>query len=202
MNKRHRTFIAINLPAEVRRFLADFKKKWPELSEIQSDGEFSADSSVAKWTDIENLHITFIFLGDLTDLELGEVCMAVKNISEKYDSFDIHLNKVGYGPADKIPPRYIWAGGEINQEAFALKKELEEALLELVHFVPDKGVFSPHITLARISSFLWRAINPEERPNVDQDIDLAFTVESIEVMESELKKGGPQYNVIESYPLK
>ncbi len=206
MNKRHRIFIAINLPAEIRRFLGGFEKKFPELSMAQGDGEFSdfvpAPQAPVKWTKPENLYITFIFLGDMTDIELGEVCMAVKNISEKYQAFTMNLRKIGYGPADKIPPRYIWAGGEVNQEAMALKKELEDALLQLVHFVPDKGVFSPHITLARINGFAWRAINPEERPEIAQEIDLAFTVESIEVMESELKKDGPQYTIIESYSLK
>ena len=200
MQKRHRIFIAINLPAEIRRFLVDYSKKWPELSGSFDDEE-SANASVMRWTHPENLHITLLFLGDVNDVELGEVCMAVKSVTEKYQAFNLHLSRLGYGPEGKTsfesaqdrPPRYIWAGGEVNHEAMALKKELENALLELVHFVPDKGVFSPHITLARINGFAWRTINPEERPEVEQEIDLAFTVESIEVMESELKKGGPQY---------
>jgi 2'-5' RNA ligase len=200
MQKRHRIFIAINLPAEIRRFLVDYSKKWPELSGSSDDEEFS-NASVMRWTHPENLHITLLFLGDITDVELGEVCMAVKSVTEKYQAFNLHLSRLGYGPEGKIPPRYIWAGGEVNHEAMALKKELENALLELVHFVPDKGIFSPHITLARIKAFAWSAINPEERPEVEQEIDLAFTVESIEVMESELKKGGPVYTVVESYPL-
>ena len=32
-------------------------------------------------------------------------------------------------------------------------------------------------------------------------LDLAFTVESIEVMESELKRGGPVYTILESHQL-
>jgi 2'-5' RNA ligase len=41
-------------------------------------------------------------------------------------------------------------------------------------------------------------MDQEEIPEVDEIIDLAFTVESIEVMESELKRGGPVYTVLES----
>jgi 2'-5' RNA ligase len=44
-------------------------------------------------------------------------------------------------------------------------------------------------------------IEPEERPEINESIDLAFTVESIEVMESVLKRGGPQYSIIESHNL-
>jgi len=72
---------------------------------------------------------------------------------------------------------------------------------EKVAFVPETRAFSPHVTLARISAFAWRAINPEERPQVESAIDLLFTAESIDVVEREMKRGGPKYVVIESIPL-
>ncbi len=187
MLKRHRIFIAINLPAEVKKYLAKFQEKWPKLP--------------AKWMSTENLHITLVFLGDLTDEELGEVCITVKEVVKNHGSFDINLNKITYGPDSKIPPRMVWASGEKLKELSLLKKDLENALLEKVNFKLEERSFSPHITLARISTFLWRQIEPEERPEVHENIDLNFTVESIEIMESELKRGGPVYTIIESHPL-
>ena len=187
MQKRHRIFIAINLPADIKKYLAKFQEKWPELP--------------AKWVNGDNLHITLVFLGDVTDQELGEVCMAVKEVIVRQKVFDINLSAISYGPDGKLPPRMVWASGPKNKELSLLKKELEEALLGKVNFRPEEKAFSPHITLARISTFLWRQIEPEERPEVFENIDLNFTVESIEVMESELKRGGPQYNIIESYQL-
>ena len=83
-----------------------------------------------------------------------------------------------------------------------MKKDLEDVLLEKVRFVPENRGFAPHVTLARISTFSWRTIEPEERPEVNEDIDMIFNVESIEVMESELKRGGPQYTIIESHNLR
>lgn len=199
MQKRHRTFIAINLPPEVRKYLAGFSKKWPELSEEKSDGEFTIPA-IAKWTNPENLHVTLIFLGELTELELGQVCLLTSQVAKNHQMFEVRLSKVALGPAEKTP-RYIWAGGEVDKSVQDLKNDLEDALLEAVHFVPEKRAFSPHVTLARLNSMAWRAQNPEEAPTINEDIDLVFTVESIEVMESELKKGGPVYTVIESYPL-
>jgi len=206
MQKRHRIFIAINLPGDIRKALAKYQNTWSELP--------------AKWVIENNLHITLVFLGYVTDIELGEVCLTVKNIIEKHKAFDIHLDKVGYGPDDKLsfdsaqdkPPKMLWASGEKSKELSLIKNDLQEALLEKVHFIPEKRAFSPHITLARINTSLWRMIEPEERPEVGENIDLAFTIESIEVMsshharsrfegESELKKGGPQYTVIESFNL-
>ncbi len=59
-----------------------------------------------------------------------------------------------------------------------------------------------HITLARIQEWEWKKIEPEERPEVNENIDFIFTVESIEVMESVFKKGGSKYTIIESHNLK
>ena len=195
MQKRHRIFIAINLPQDIKKELAGYEKKWPDLP--------------AKWTAMDNLHITLVFLGDLTDIELGEVCVVVKEVAERHNSLNIQLKKVSYGPDNKIPPRMVWASGDPfdtaqdkkYNELSLLKKDLEDCLLEKVAFVPEVRVFSPHINLARISAFAWRAIEPEERPEINENIDLTFSIESIEVMESELKHGGPQYTIIESFPL-
>lgn len=188
MQKKHRIFIAVNLPKDVRRVLARYQEKWAELP--------------AKWTPEDNLHITLLFLGDLTDQELGEVCMIAKEVAKDHQSLDIQLTKVAYGPDEKIPPKMIWASGERSKELSALKNDLENALLEKVNFIPDKRGLTPHVTLARIAAFAWRQINPEERPEIASDTDLLFTAETIEVMESEMVKGGPRYTVIESVELK
>ena len=83
-----------------------------------------------------------------------------------------------------------------------MKKDLQKSLVEVVRLVPGPRLFSPHITLARIKRWEWNKIDPEEKPEVNESIDFTFTVESIEVMESVLKKGAPEYTVIESYNLK
>ena len=187
MEKRHRIFVAINLPYEVKKALFSYAEKWPELP--------------AKWTPKDNLHITLEFLGALTDEELGEICVTVKEVAERNNVFSLSLNKILYGPPKKIPPKMIWAEGEKSEELSVLRKDLENSLTEKVSFVPENRIFSPHITLARISSWGWRGIEPEERPEIDEMIDLTFTAESIEVMESEMRKSGPIYTVIESHNL-
>jgi len=187
MEKRHRIFLAINLPKEVKKELSKYQDKWKDLP--------------AKWVIPDNLHITLIFLGDLTELELGEVCVTTKNIVEKYNSFNINLNKVSYGPNEKFPPKMVWVSGEVNKELVVLKNELENSLLQKINFRPEGRGFTPHVTLARISSFGFRSMEIEERPEVNENIDLVFTAESIDVMESVLKRGGPQYTIIESNQL-
>jgi 2'-5' RNA ligase len=55
--------------------------------------------------------------------------------------------------------------------------------------------------LARISEWEFKKFEIDERPEINEEIDLFFTAESIEVMESELKRGGPVYTILESHNL-
>jgi len=187
MEKRHRIFVAITLPVEIKRELSSFYDRWPELP--------------AKWTPKDNLHITLEFLGDLTDVEIGDTCLAVKEVAKRHNSFSINLNKVLYGPPKKNPPRMVWVEGEKSEELADLKQDLQEYLLEKIRFRPDGKGFVTHITLAKISEWEFKKFDLDERPEINEDLDLIFTVESIEVMESELKKGGPVYTVLESHNL-
>lgn len=190
MQKRHRIFIAINLPGDIRKKLASYQKKWQEFP--------------AKWVSPDNIHITLEFLGYLTDQELGDVCIAAKEVVKNYKSFSINLNKICYGPLPLNPkksPKMIWAIGEDVKELANLKNNLERSLLESVRFSPENRKFIPHVTLARINEWEWKKIELEERPEIDENIDLLFTVESVEVMESELKRGGPVYTILESHNL-
>lgn len=188
---RHRIFIAINLPAEIKKDLMNFQAKWPELP--------------VRWVKPENLHITLAFLGYLVDEELLEIIKIAKEVAQKNKSFTINLNKILYGPPKKLPPRMVWVEGEKSVELGKLQKYLEESLFsssikELGE--PEARPYTPHITLGRIKTWEWRRIESEEKPEVNEDISLSFEVNSIEVMESELKKTGPEYTILESSEFK
>lgn len=186
----HRIFIAINLPGKIKKKLADYQANWPELS--------------VRWTKKENLHITLVFIGYARDEEIPEICKITKEIAEKNRVFTINLNKICYGPPKKMPPRMVWASGEKSEELGKLQQELENSLLAspAKKFIkPEKRAYSPHITLGRIKAWEFRQIEPEERPNVNEDISLSFEVNSIEVMESQLKRTGAEYNILELIPL-
>jgi 2'-5' RNA ligase len=193
MEKRHKIFVAINLPNDIKKQLYKYSEKWPDLP--------------AKWEPKDNLHITLEFLGAITDAEIGEICVAVKEVADRHKGFSLSLNKILYGPPLRQgsagqAPKFVWVEGEKSQELTALREDLESALTKSVKFFPENRVFAPHITLARISTWGFKTIEPEERPEVNESIDLGFTVESIEVMESEMRKNGPIYTVLESNSLK
>lgn len=174
--------MAINLPEKIKKKLVEYQNKWPELP--------------VRWTKPNNIHITLVFLGYLLDEELLEVCKTVKEVALRHASFEVRLHKISYGPTDKRPPRMIWAVGEKLEEFTALKNDLDKLLAS-----SENQEFTPHITLGRIRQWEWRRIEPEDSPEVEEETDLQFPVNSIEVMESVLKRGGSEYTVLESAPL-
>jgi len=185
---RHRIFIAINFPEEIKRELEKFQSRWPELP--------------VRWVKPENLHITLAFLGYLTDEELVEILRITKEVAQRHQPFSINLNKICYGPP-KMPPRMIWVEGEKSKDLANLQLDLEKSLTSSgkIKFEPEERSFTCHITLGRIRQWEFRQIEPEERPNVETEISLSFDVSSIEVMESSLKRTGPEYTILESCPL-
>lgn len=185
---RHRIFIAINLPEAVKAKLTAYCEKWPDLP--------------ARWTKKENLHITLIFLGYLSDEELLEVLKITQKVASNYEPFFVNLNKIIYGPPEKMPPRMVWAEGKKSKELGELQYDLENYFISSVKSLkPETRSYIPHITLGRIKTWEFRQIEPEERPEVNEQINLNFEVNSIEVMESRLKRGGPEYTILKSVVL-
>lgn len=185
---RHRIFIAINLPEEIKKKLALYQDNWPNLP--------------ARWTKKENLHITLVFLGYANSEELPEICQIVREAASRHNSFDIRLKRIVYGPPKKIPPRLVWTEGEKSEKLGKLHGDLENSLCNRLNVIEDKGMpYSPHITLARITAWELQRMDSDERPEIKEEINFNFSVDSVEVMESFLKKNGPDYVVLESCPL-
>jgi len=180
---RHRVFIAINFPPEIKQELISYQRKWQNLP--------------VRWTKKENLHFTLIFLGYVADSEILEILEKTRMVVKKHQSFLIYLNRIYLGPPGKTP-RMFWAEGKNSEELSLLKKELEEEIGDIQSKREDRE-FKPHITLGRIKMIEWRRL--QRKPKVEENISITIPVNSIEVMESHLKPTGPDYFILESIPL-
>ncbi len=188
----HRIFLAINLPPEIKKRLLNYQKNWQNLP--------------CRWTKPENLHITLLFLGNLDDNQLSETIKISQEVAKRHNPFLIELKKICYGPPNKKPPRMVWVEGKLNQELAELQKDLEDSIFQLDSYKYKVGrqketrPYRPHITLARIKQWEFRRL--EDRPEINEDINLSFEVESFEIMESFLKRSGAEYEILETIPLK
>ena len=184
----HRIFIAINLPEAIKKELLEYQSKWPELP--------------ARWTSKENLHLTLAFLGNTSDQELTEVYKLMQGIGERHAPFEFRITHLQYGP-DTKRPRMVWALIEKSPELLTLQKSVETSLTESsqVHYRAETSPYSSHLTLARLKTFELQRMETEEIPDINEEISLRFDVQSIEVMESKLHRGGAEYTVCQSAPL-
>ncbi len=185
-----RIFVAINLPENIKKELMAFKEKWQNL--------------ICKWTKKENLHLTLIFIGYIKPSFLKNVFEATENVCQKYSPFFLNLKEISFGPPQKRPPRMIWVKVEKNPDLINLQKELKNSIFknslsEKFKLELEKEDFFPHITLARIKTYHLRQM--EEIPEIKEKINLKFKVNFVEIMESKLKREGPQYFVLQRFPL-
>ena len=194
---KHRIFIAINLPEKIKDELEKLEKETAEL--------FPEETSrgLIRWVKKDNLHITLLFLGYIEEENIPQICKIVNEIAKTQNPFSLEFKKVLYGPPNKIPPRLIWVDLEKSTELTDLVKKLKEKVEETGFLEKmEKREFSPHITLGRIRTWQWKRIEPEERPDIKKDISLNFEVNSVEVMESQLKRSGAEYAILETCNLR
>lgn len=192
-----RLFVAVNLPLELKRELGNIEK------EINSAfPEEIANEELFKWVEMENLHITLLFIGQVGDSAVPKLAEAINSVIKNYKPMEIKTKKVCYGPPKAMPPRLVWLELEKNSQLAKLAQDLQETMQKAgVLRNAEKREFSGHITLARIKTWIFKQINPEEQPNITRDFTAEIPVNSIELMESVLKKTGPEYIVLQSFPL-
>ncbi len=188
-----RVFIAVNLPGEIKGELGNLAR------EIKDSFPEEVGDSAAKWVKRDNLHITLLFIGDVKEEKIPQVCQIVKQTVQGWQPFGVKFKKVCYGPPRSMPPRLIWVELEKNKDLECLSETLKKKMTESnILLRSDNRPFSGHITLARIKAWVWKRIEPEERPQVERDIELNFKVNSIEVMESTLHRTGAEYKILSS----
>jgi len=204
MSLKRRIFIAVNLPEDIKKRLLDFQKKWEYLFTRrsflarQSFSGGGSEGGPVRWTKKDSLHLTLIFIGYADEQEVYEICRLTKEIAKNYEPLNILFEKILYGPPGK-PPRMIWFVGRQNEELSKIKNELENAFVSfegISSFRAERRPFSPHITLARMN-----IAQRQEKPQIEQDFKAVVPVASIDVMESDLKRDGAEYTILESCPL-
>ncbi len=182
---KKRIFLSINLPEKIKNKLAEYQEKW--------------DIPV-KWTNKDNLHITLVFLGYTKDENLGLICESVEEVVKKSSPFVLKLEKVCYNDLKDIP-RMVWVVGKKNSQLDSLKNNLENSLSRNNFSSPQRKSFIPHVTLGRIKKWQFRKMEPEDIPEIKEEISLSFEVNSIELMNSVLKRKGPKYEILQSFQL-
>jgi len=179
---KRRIFIGISLPE-------DIKKRLNQRIEKLKD-------TPIKWSLPDNFHITLSFLGFINDESLADICLAVKEATRNFESFDIDFEGIKLEPNSE-ESKMIWLFGGANEELRKLQTNIEKSL---DIFVSEKKEFKPHIMLGKIDKAKWKAL--PEKPKIEEKFKVSIPVESVDVFESKIEKGRTGYTVLESCILK
>ena len=185
-----RSFLAFELPLQIKEQLG-------EISE-----ELQQSRLPVRWVKVENIHLTIVFLGSVTEETIVGVKQKAGSIAERFSAFQIRLNRVGVFPNWR-KPRVLWIGldGEIGGLS-DLRDELQGALEEF-GFKPENRPFRPHLTLGRFKGTVNRA--EELKWILDRFHDISSDnhyLKELVLFKSDLRPAGPIYTKMAAWPLK
>jgi 2'-5' RNA ligase len=182
-----RSFIAIELPDEVRERLSRLKK---ELER--------GEHKFVKWVNPGGIHLTLKFLGNIPSKQVTEITEAIKEASQGISPFHLEISGLGAFP-NLRQARVFWVGigGEVDKLS-KLQQNIDSALATL-GFAKEERSFMAHLTLARIR----QGASPQERRNFGELIDSVIfedkyhiKVETISLMKSQLTPAGAIYTCL------
>jgi 2'-5' RNA ligase len=181
---RLRTFIAVDPGPAIRDRLVALQES------------LARSGSQMKWVEPANLHFTLLFLGEVEDREVPEVCRAVAGCCATVAAFEMTVGKVGcFGNPRR--PRTVWAGlSEGGVDLVALHDALELPLLELGCYRREDRPFTPHLTLGRVKGDRADDRLAAALPKYASWQGGSVAVDEVLVMSSELRPGGPLYTVL------
>lgn len=185
-----RLFIAIEINEEVCGRIEKVRK--------QLRKETGLPSGAVKWVEPENTHLTLVFLGEVADKQIMDVCGIVDDVCAAHSGFELEV--AGLGTFGK-PVRVVWAGIADNPALKNLQRELNRAF-EVAGWPVENRGYAGHLTLCRVKlpaagDMLRTAIIPKQ----DERFGISF-VDSVCVFESHLSGGGPTYTVVHRRELK
>src|SRR5689334_1193092 len=95
----HRLFLAIHLPDEIKK----------ALTPIQAELKLKLPEQGITWTQIEQLHITLKFFGNIQTDKIDALIERLGTARDNFSAFLLEARGVGAFP-DLNFPRVVWAG--------------------------------------------------------------------------------------------
>ncbi len=172
-----RVFISIELPEGIIREIKKIQEKLPEFS--------------GKKTELENLHLTLKFLGEISKEKVEEIRKRLGKIN--LNKINCEIDNLGFFSPSFI--RIIWVHLKWAEE---LQKAVDKSLSGLFE---KEERFMGHITIARVKNIKNKKKFIEELGKINFK-KMNFVVDRFYLKESVLKPEGPEYKIIEEFILK
>jgi 2'-5' RNA ligase len=187
-----RSFIAIELPEEVREGLARLR------NELERN-----EHKFVKWVNPDGLHLTLKFLGNIPSKRVTEIINVIEEVTQGVSAFHLEISGLGAFPSLR-QARVFWVGigGEVDKLS-KLQQNIDSALAVL-GFVKEERPFVPHLTLARLRP----GASPVERRSFGELVGHTIfedkyhiEVEAVSLMRSQLTPVGAVYTRLSTVEL-
>jgi len=183
-----RLFVAANLTPQVRGLIA---------AQIEN---FPVRRPSWRWTQPDTWHVTLKFIGETPedDVPLIETCLEL--IAARHRAFALTLRAFGGFP-DLRRPRVLFYKVETGAEPLTqLAADIETGFSDELGIPREDRPFRAHVTIARVKT----PLPPEVTSALGRVPALegaAQTISFIDLMKSELQRGGAQYQRLKQFAL-
>jgi len=183
-----RTFVAIELPGRVRRYLA------------RCQDHLRTTGADVKWTRPDQIHLTLAFLGNVPATDLPDLAEAVREAVSGFGPLRLRAMGTGRFPTGG-PPRVVWAGVAVEAgDLEGLQRAVARAVAPFAQRQEHRP-FHPHLTLGRVRSGRGRGVEGLQRLGEAvlrsaKQQGPVFEASEVVIFQSELSPAGPTYTAL------
>ena len=188
----HRLFVAFDVPERVKN---EIEKTQYEVRQTLPDGS-------VRWTRPDHFHLTIRFLGNVDTNRLDALIEKLQGACRDFAPMKLRAEHIGYFP-ERGFPRVIWVSvSDEHQKLIHLHRAIQTATIEFTS-EPAENEFAGHITLGRAKKIKRRETDILNifANRMRQRSFGEWTVNSIELLKSDLLPDGAQHTVLTTIPL-
>lgn len=184
-----RSFLAFEMPEKIKeivsRTLKEMKKRPLDI----------------RWIRAENIHITLVFMGNISQDDLIPIGEAASKTCRRYGPFHVTLTGSGiFGSLHN--PRVLWIGLDGDLARISYFRNSLQKNLKPFGIKEEKRRFKPHLTLGRFRKGSGSRVNMDKFLSDYQNITSpTCTVKELVLFKSELRPGGAVYSKLHAWPL-
>ena len=179
----------------MRTFIAVDCNNKEKISNLQQNilRSFPSFNDLLRPVNIENLHFTLFFFGEIESKQLELIINKMNEIV--FENFEVNYRNIGAFPSFKYP-KVIWIGiDDKSERKLNSLFDLVKFKMEQIGFKPDKQ-FKPHLTIFRVKRPIVNLELYLNKYNNDVSIDFSDIIDKIHIKKSELFSSGPVYSNI------
>lgn len=176
-----RLFLAINIPDTIKNVLVQELPRFDYLKYHQIPAQ--------------NWHITIKFIGDVQDDMVDSINEAVLPIAEQFKPFILKVKCLGF-----LNRRIFAIYLDWSDKLYALYNMIDQRLAARgIAYLEKRRHFIPHITIGRKNPPIQQDLHAVRHFALKTKQILDFDVKSVDLMKSELKPQGAEYQIVKKY---